>query len=91
MLRNRRKRMRSLLSHKRDSVLANKKSRPSRKKSKRKSASASLRRSNGRRRRKRIRLLGNRPVSRRELSVRMRKSVSALKKRKNDWHLKMNV
>ena len=83
--------MRSKLSHKRDNVLANRKTRPWRKKSKRKSASASLRRSNGRKQRKRIRLLGNRPVSKRELSVRMRKSVSASKKRKNDWHLKMNV
>ena len=83
--------MRSWLSHKRDNVLANRKSRPWRRKSKRKSASGSLRRSNERRLRKRIRLPGNRPVSKRELSVRMRKSVSASKKRKNDWHLKMNV
>ena len=72
-------------------MLANKKSRPWHRKSKRKSASASLRRSNGRRLRKRRGLPGNRLVSKRELSVRMRKSVSASKKKKNDWHLKMNV
>ena len=83
--------MRSKLSHKRDNVLANRKTRPWRKKSKRKSASASLRRSNERRPRKRIGLLVSRPVNKRESSVRMRKSVSASKKRKNDWHLKMNV